>query len=78
MLKTGLKTVFAAGLIIGLCVGCAKKPMQTVSLAETQAEIINCSETYIKCLEATRTIEGDFDRFELEVNKCIEAANNCP
>ena len=77
MLK--LKTLLVVGLLsVGLCVSCAKAQIKTVGLAEKQRKITTCSTEYIDCLDRTKIIKNDFDRFDAEVDKCVEAANRCP
>ena len=78
MKKLGFKTLLAVILSLGLCVSCVKAPIKTVSLVEKQRKITTCSTEYIDCLNRTRAIKNDFERFEAEVDKCVEAANNCP
>lgn len=87
---TKLATVAVVGLII-LLSGCAAldttldiltifvpdEQTKPKTLSEKQAEILNCSSDYVDCLDRTRTIKGDFDKFDSAVNKCVEKANNC-
>ena len=73
-----IATLLAVIFTVGLCVSCAKTPIKTVRLAEKQRKITTCSTEYIDCLDRTKTFKNDFDRFEAEVDKCVDAANSCP
>lgn len=72
-----LKTLLALILSVWLCAACAKGSIKAVDLEEKQRKITACSTEYIDCLDKTKTFKNDFDRFEAEVDKCVEVASNC-
>ena len=75
--------LLAVSLIFLLCGGCSTKEAtgelyNVKTLAERQTEILKCGTDYMECLKRTRSIKGDFAKFDDATNECVKKANNCP
>jgi hypothetical protein len=77
MEKTIIAIMLAITLVLTGCSLLSGKDKERADLAVETVEVIDCVAGYVRCLQDTEKYSDDFDRFEAEIDRCIDGLAVC-